>query len=102
MMTRVEPKQAFSLTGATPVAGPVAVVIGAGFGGLAAAIRLAAKGYRVRVLDRLDTPGGRGTAVHMDGHRFDLGPTIVTAPHVFRELWAVAGRDFDADVDLRP
>ncbi|MEM7508129.1 MAG: phytoene desaturase [Pseudomonadota bacterium] len=81
---------------------PTAVVIGAGFGGLAAGIRLAAKGYRVEVLDRLDSPGGRGTAVHKDGYRFDLGPTIVTAPQVFRELWQIAGQDFDADVDLRP
>jgi phytoene desaturase len=36
-----------------------------------------------------------------DGHRFDLGPTIVTVPQIFRELWAACGRDFDADVDLR-
>ena len=79
-----------------------AVVIGAGLGGLAAAMRLGAKGYDVTVLDRLDTPGGRGTAIHAGGHRFDLGPTIVTVPQVFRGLWAACGRDFDADVDLRP
>ena len=54
-----------------------------------------------KVVDRLDTPGGRGTAIHQDGYRFDLGPTIVTAPQVFRELWAAAGEDFDRDVDLR-
>ena len=80
---------------------PVAVVIGAGFGGLAAGIRLSAKGYRVEILDKLETPGGRGTSIHRDGYRFDLGPTIVTAPQVFRELWASAGEDFDHDVDLR-
>ncbi|MBF9032575.1 phytoene desaturase [Rhodobacterales bacterium HKCCE3408] len=79
-----------------------AIVIGAGLGGLAAAMRLGAKGYRVTVLDRLDTPGGRGSAIHRDGHRFDLGPTIVTVPQVFRDLWTACGRDFDADVDLRP
>ncbi|MEM8803134.1 MAG: phytoene desaturase [Pseudomonadota bacterium] len=80
---------------------PKALVIGAGLGGLAAAMRLGAKGYRVTVLDRLDSPGGRGSAIWRDGHRFDLGPTIVTVPQVFRELWTACGRDFDKDVDLR-
>lgn len=79
-----------------------AIVIGAGLGGLAAAMRLGAKGYRVTVLDRLDMAGGRGSAIHRDGHRFDLGPTIVTVPQVYRDLWAACGRDFDAEVDLRP
>ena len=79
-----------------------ALVIGAGLGGLAAAMRLGAKGYRVTVLDRLDTPGGRGSAIHQGGHRFDLGPTIVTVPQVFRELWAACGRNFDRDVSLVP
>ena len=81
---------------------PHACVIGAGLGGLAAAMRLGAKGYRVTVFDRLDSPGGRGTAIHKDGHRFDLGPTIVTVPYVFEELWKACGRDFNADVDLKP
>lgn len=79
-----------------------AVVIGAGIGGLAAAMRLGAKGYRVTVIDRLDMPGGRGTSIARGGHRFDLGPTIVTVPQGLRDLWAACGRDFDADVDLRP
>ena len=79
-----------------------AIVIGAGIGGLAAAMRLGAKGYRVTVLDRLDRAGGRGSSVTMKGHRFDLGPTIVTVPQVFEELWAACGRDFHRDVDLRP
>jgi phytoene desaturase len=98
MLTRVEP------TLVTPLDDPrpVAVVIGAGFGGLAAGMRLAAKGYRVELMDRLETPGGRGTALQQDGYRFDLGPTIVTAPQVFRDLWAAAGEDFDRDVTLHP
>jgi len=79
-----------------------AIVIGAGLGGLAAAMRLGAKGYRVSVFDRLDEPGGRGSSITEAGHRFDLGPTIVTVPQTLRELWAATGRDFDADVDLRP
>ena len=79
-----------------------ALVIGAGIGGLAAAMRLGAKGYRVTVVDKLDRTGGRGSSVSMDGHRFDLGPTIVTVPQVFEDLWAACGRDFRAEVDLRP
>ncbi|MFN3644118.1 MAG: phytoene desaturase [Gemmobacter sp.] len=79
-----------------------AIVIGAGIGGLAAAMRLGAKGWRVTVVDRLPTVGGRGSAVSENGHRFDLGPTIVTVPQGLRALWADCGRDFDADVDLRP
>ncbi|MGR3542621.1 MAG: phytoene desaturase family protein [Hasllibacter sp.] len=81
---------------------PRAVVIGAGLGGLAAAMRLGAKGYAVTVLDRLDGPGGRGSAIHAGGHRFDLGPTIVTVPALLRDLWAATGRDFDREIDLRP
>ena len=78
-----------------------AIVIGAGLGGLASAMRLGAKGYHVTVIDRLDMPGGRGTSISKGGHRFDLGPTIVTVPQGLRELWAACGRDFDRDVDLR-
>ncbi len=77
------------------------MVIGAGLGGLAAAMRLGAKGYAVTVLDRLDGPGGRGSALWKDGHRFDLGPTIVTVPELLRNLWKACGRDFDREVDLR-
>ena len=79
-----------------------AVVIGAGLGGLAAAMRLGAKGWRVTVLDRLDRAGGRGSSITQGGHRFDLGPTIVTVPQVFEDLWSATGRDFHRDVDLRP
>lgn len=81
--------------------GADAIVVGAGLGGLAAAMRLGAKGYRVTVIDRLDLPGGRGSSITQGGHRFDLGPTIVTVPQGLRALWADCGRDFDRDVDLR-
>jgi phytoene desaturase len=80
---------------------PHAVVIGAGLGGLAAAIRLGARGYRVTVLDRLPRPGGRATVHKQDGFTFDAGPTIVTAPFVLEELWRFAGHDFNQDVKLK-
>ena len=79
-----------------------AVVIGSGFGGLAAAVRLGARGYRVTVLERLDAPGGRAYVHRQDGFTFDAGPTIVTAPFLFEELWALCGRRLSDDVDLRP
>jgi len=79
-----------------------AAVIGAGLGGLASAMRLGAKGYRVTVVDRLDRVGGRGSSITKNGYRFDLGPTIVTVPQVFEELWAECGEDFHQYVDLVP
>ncbi len=79
-----------------------AIVIGGGLGGLSSAMRLGAKGYQVTVFDRLDRPGGRGSSITQGGHRFDLGPTIVTVPQGLRELWADCGRDFDRDVKLVP
>jgi phytoene desaturase len=80
---------------------PHAVVIGSGFGGLAAAVRLGARGYRVTVLERLDAPGGRAYVHRQDGFTFDAGPTIVTAPFLFEELWEMCGRKLSDDVDLR-
>lgn len=81
---------------------PHAVVIGAGFGGLAAAVRLGARGYRVTVLERLDQPGGRARVHRQDGFTFDAGPTIVTAPFLFEELWQLCGREMREDVTLVP
>src|ERR1044072_4438289 len=81
---------------------PHAVVIGSGFGGLAAAVRLGARGYRVTVLEKLDAPGGRAYVHRQDGFTFDAGPTIVTAPFLLEELWRLCGRQLADDVDLRP
>ena len=81
---------------------PHAVVVGSGFGGLAAAVRLGARGYRVTVLERLDAPGGRAYVHRQDGFTFDAGPTIVTAPFLLEELWTLCGRRLADDVELRP
>ena len=80
---------------------PRAVVIGSGFGGLAAAVRLAARGLAVTVLEKMDAPGGRAYVHRQDGHVFDAGPTIVTAPYLFEELWQLCGRRFADDVTLK-
>jgi phytoene desaturase len=90
------------MTQISPSAQGRALVIGAGLGGLASAMRLGAKGWQVTVIDRLDRAGGRGSSIADQGHRFDLGPTIVTVPQILRDLWAATGRDFDRDVTLRP
>ena len=60
-----------------------ALVIGAGVGGMAAALRLRAKGYQVTVLDRCERPGGRAQVFERDGFKFDAGPTVITAPFLF-------------------
>ena len=79
-----------------------AVVIGSGFGGLAAAVRLGARGYRVTVVEKLEAPGGRASVFRQDGYTFDAGPTIITAPYLFEELWTLCGRRMADDVDVRP
>ncbi|MEN9755614.1 MAG: hypothetical protein RLZ07_1996 [Pseudomonadota bacterium] len=81
---------------------PHAIVIGSGFGGLAAAIRILAKGYRVTVLEQLDKPGGRAYVYEQDGFVFDAGPTIITAPYLLEELWQIAGQRMSDDLELRP
>jgi phytoene desaturase len=70
-----------------------AVVVGTGFGGLAAAVRLRVRGYDVSVLEALDQPGGRARVFRQDGFTFDAGPTVITAPYLLDELFALAGRD---------
>lgn len=81
---------------------PHAVVIGSGFGGLAAAARLGAKGYRVSVYEKLDGPGGRAYVYRQNGFTFDAGPTIVTAPFVFEDVWEACGKKLSDDVTLKP
>lgn len=80
---------------------PHAVVIGSGFGGLAAAIRLGAKGYQVTVLEKLDAPGGRAYVHRRGGHVFDAGPTIITGPFLLEELWALCGKKMSDHVTLK-
>jgi len=81
---------------------PHAVVVGAGFGGMAAALRLRAKGYRVTVLDRCSQLGGRAQVFERDGFRHDAGPTVITAPFLFEELFALFGERFADHVELVP
>lgn len=81
---------------------PHAVVVGAGFGGIAAALRLRAKGYRVTLIDRCEQLGGRAQVFERDGFRHDAGPTVITAPFLFDELFALFGERFADHVELVP
>ena len=80
---------------------PKALVIGAGFGGLASATRLSARGYKVEILEKLDAPGGRAYVHHQDGFTFDAGPTIITAPFLLEELWELCGKKMSDYVTLK-
>ncbi|KAA6182411.1 phytoene desaturase [Thiohalocapsa marina] len=84
------------------MAEPHVVVIGAGMGGLAAALRLAARGLRVTLLERGGHPGGKMRQVTIGTARIDSGPTVVTMRPVLEELFATAGTSLDAHLRLRP
>ena len=78
------------------------MVIGAGLGGLAAAVRLLVRGYRVTIVERLEQPGGRARVFRQDGYTFDAGPTLITAPFLFDELWVLAGERREDHVEVVP
>jgi len=78
------------------------IIIGAGFGGLAAAVRLAARGHTVEIYEKQDKPGGKAYVLEVDGFRFDTGPTVITAPFLFDDLWRAAGRRREDYFELRP
>jgi phytoene desaturase len=84
------------------VSGGTAIVIGAGFGGLAAAARLASRGRRVTLFDKREDLGGRGMPFEKAGFRFDSGPTVITAPYLFDDIWRLSGRDRRDYFELRP
>lgn len=77
-------------------------VVGSGFGGLGAAVRLSAAGHTVDVFEKLDRIGGRAYQYEIDGFRFDGGPTVLTAPFMFEELFELAGERLADHVDLIP
>jgi phytoene desaturase len=79
-----------------------AIVIGAGFGGLALAIRLQSAGIATTLVEGRDKPGGRGYHWKREGFTFDAGPTVITEPPCLRELWELSGSDMSQDVHLLP
>jgi phytoene desaturase len=79
-----------------------AIVIGAGFGGLALGIRLQSAGVETTIVEARDKAGGRAYVWEKDGFTFDAGPTVITDPACLQELWALTGRDMAEDVTLAP
>ena len=83
-------------------AAKTAIVIGAGFGGLALAIRLQSAGIATTLVEARDKPGGRAYVYEEAGFTFDAGPTVITDPACLQELWALSGHDIAEDVELVP
>lgn len=79
-----------------------AIIIGSGFGGLATAARLAARGYQVEIYEKRDKPGGRAYTYELNGFKFDGGPTVITAPFMFDEIFALAGKRREDYVQFVP
>ncbi|MEC8108829.1 MAG: phytoene desaturase family protein [Pseudomonadota bacterium] len=77
------------------------IVIGAGFGGIASALRMRARGYDVTLIDRLEAIGGRAQVFERGGFRHDAGPTVITAPFLFDELFALFGERREDHVEFR-
>ncbi|MBA4051677.1 MAG: phytoene desaturase, partial [Erythrobacter sp.] len=80
--------------------GRTACVIGAGFGGMALAIRLQSAGIATTVIESRDKPGGRAYFWEREGFTFDAGPTVITDPDCLKELWGLTGHDIADDVEL--
>jgi phytoene desaturase len=90
------------VTASVPRPPSPALVIGSGFGGLAAAIRLQARGYDTTILEMRDKPGGRAYVFEDKGFIYDAGPTIITAPFLIDELFALAGKRTEDYVRIVP
>lgn len=86
----------------TRIVNPRYVVIGAGIGGLSAAVHLAAAGRRVLILEQAKTVGGKMGEMHVGGYRWDTGPSVITMRHVLDDLFAIAGRDMAHYLNLHP
>ncbi|MFO7800384.1 phytoene desaturase [Rhodohalobacter sp.] len=78
------------------------IVIGSGFGGLATASRLLSKGHNVQVFEKRDKPGGRAYVYEINGFKFDGGPTVITAPFMFDDIYAAAGKKREDYFELVP
>ena len=76
------------------------IIIGAGPGGLASAVLLAAAGVRVKVIERLPIVGGRTSSIEADGYKFDLGPTFFLYPRVLEEIFRIGGTELRREVEM--
>ena len=90
------------MTTKTSLAGQTSVIIGAGFAGIATALRLKALGYDVTLLERLDSLGGRAQVFERGGYRHDAGPTVITAPFLFDELFELFDEKLEDHLEFVP
>ncbi len=97
-----EPRMSGDPMPPAPAAPRSAIIIGAGFGGLALAIRLQSAGIATTVVEARDKPGGCAYFWQRDGFTFDAGPTVITDPDCLAELWRLSGHDMAQDVTLDP
>ena len=100
--TSTPPRQTPAIAPAIAPAGRRAVVIGSGFGGLAAAARLQAMGYQTTILEKRAKVGGRAYQLRQAGYTFDMGPSLITAPEVIRSVFEAAGKRLEDYLDLIP
>ena len=78
------------------------VVIGSGFGGIAAALRIKAKGHDVTLLEKHKDLGGRARVFEKNGFKFDGGPTVITAPHLIYELFELFNKKPSDYINIKP
>jgi phytoene desaturase len=90
------------LKSTTAAADQKVVVIGAGFAGIATALRLRALGHEVSLFERLDSLGGRAQVFERGGYRHDAGPTVITAPFLFDELFELFDEKLEDHLDFVP
>ncbi len=95
-------ERASDANGSSDDGAPRVAVVGAGLGGLAAAVRLAAGGCEVELFEKGTGPGGKAGSLELSGYRFDTGPSLFTLPQVFEELLATAGRRLEDYLELVP
>lgn len=79
-----------------------AIVVGSGFGGIASALRLGAKGYKVKIIDKCSMLGGRAQVFTRNGFKHDAGPTVITAPFLLEELFSLYQEKLSDHINLVP
>ena len=78
------------------------VIVGSGFGGLSAALRLKAKGHDVTLIEKHKDLGGRARVFEKNGFKFDAGPTVITAPYLINELFQLFGKKAEDYLNIKP
>ena len=78
------------------------LVVGGGFGGIAAALRCRAMGHKVTIIDKLSKLGGRAQVIERNGYKYDTGPTVITAPFLFEELFNLFNEKLSDYLDFKP